>query len=186
MTLSIKLLEQDVDYDGTQLHSLFAYRTAGVLGPSVVAFRGACAVTKESMVDVEDVRAGSRIESPSMLHFIAEEFGSALEPMVLRQRLFAHLAGEMLAQRGSVEVSVRGDDVYCGERKASISVATVSPVSGLFHFALNLRTEGVPVPAIGLEECGVPWRPFALDLMARYRDEIDDVRAAAAKVRWVP
>lgn len=185
MTLSIRRLEDPTDYDGSQLSSLFAYRTAGIAGDSVVAFRGACRVTNDTMVDLEDLLGGQRIESPDMVHFVAEHFGERLEAMVLRQRLFARLAAELVAERSGRPVTVRGDDVYVAERKASISVATVSPVSGLFHFGINVRTEGVPVPAIGLEELGVGWDDFADAALVRYRDEMADVRAAASKVRWV-
>lgn len=185
MTPAFKVLVETVDYDGSQLASLFAYRTAGLLGDSVVAFRGACRVTVESMVDVEDLCAGNRIESPSMVHFIAEQFGAALELTVWRQRVFARLARDLLAERSGAAVRAAGDDLFIGSRKASISVATVSPVSGLFHFALNIETAGVPVPAIGLRELGVEWRPFAETLMERWVSEVEDVRQAAAKVRWV-
>ncbi len=185
MTISGEILDQILDYDGTQLASLFAYRTAGVAGDSVIAFRGACRVSNDAMVDVEDLRANHRIESPDMLHFIAEHFGERLVPMILRQRLFARLAAERLARLAEVDVDVNGDDLFVRDRKASISVATVSPVSGLFHFGVNLETDGVPVPAIGLNELGVDWRTFAAELLDAYRREDDDVTFAAAKVRWV-
>ncbi len=189
MTVATKFLESEIAYDGSQLASLFAHRTAGIAGDSIVAFLGACSVKIEHMVDAEDRRAGATIYSPRMLHFIAEHFGERLEPMVWRQRLFARLAGDRLAAAAKRAVSVRGDDLYLdqrGEKKASISVATVSPSSGLFHFAINVKTEGVPVPAIGLDELGVAPRPFADDLLAAYSRECDDVKLAAATVRWVP
>lgn len=185
MTIQVKVLDQVVDYDGSQLSSLFAYRTAGVVGDSVVAFRGACEVRNDAMVDVEDLRAGAAIRSPDMIHFLAEQFGVRLPEMVLWQRLFARLAGETLAEQAGVPVRVDGDDVFVADRKASISVATVSPVSGLFHFAFNIRTEGVPVKAIGLGELRVEWASLAEMLLARYQAELEDVRFAASKVRWV-
>lgn len=185
MTPGIKLLDHDLDYDGSQLSSLFAYRRTGISGDLVIAFRGACQVQAESMVDVEDLIQGATIYSPSMVHFLAEAFGEPLEKMVLRQRLFGRLAADLLEQRSDVRVSVRGDDLYIDQRKASISVATVSPISALFHFALNIETEGVPVPAIGLAELGVEWRSLATELLELYRDECADIRHAASKVRWV-
>lgn len=185
MTLATTFLDQNLDYDGSQLHSLFAYRTAGVAGDSIVAFRGACAVTVDSMVDVEDLRNGETIQARSMLHFIAEHFEATLTPMVLRQRLFARMVGAELQASGVAGVSVVGDDVFVGARKASISIATVSPVSGLFHFAINIDPAGAPVPAIGLRELGLDERRFAERMLAAYRDEMADVAHAAAKVRWV-
>ena len=185
MIPKIKLLDQPLDYDGSQLASLFGYRRTGISDDLVIAFRGACQVTAETMVDVEDLIQGATIYSPSMLHFLAEAFGEPLEKMVLRQRLFGRLAADLLEERSGAGVLVRGDDLYIGERKASISVATASPVSALFHFALNIETEAVPVPAIGLSELGVEWQPFATELLERYRDECADIRHAASKVRWV-
>ncbi len=183
--LEIKVLPADLDYDGSQLSSLFAQRTAGIVGDSLVAFRGACRVAREHMVDLEDLRAGAEIYSPRMVHFIAEHFAEPLPAMVLRQRLFARLAADLLAERSGRTFRVAGDDLFLEARKASVSVATVSPVSGLFHFAVNIETAGVPVPAIGLDELGVEWQSFARELLERYRAEDADLRRAAAKVRWV-
>src|SRR4030095_989557 len=78
-----------INYDGTQIHSLWAYRSFGVQGDSLVAFQGGCEIPFSNMVDLEDVRAKSRIASPLMLHFIAEHFDLDLEKAVLRQRLLA-------------------------------------------------------------------------------------------------
>ena len=36
-----------IDYDGTQIRSLWAYREFGVQGDSIVAFRGACEIPKD-------------------------------------------------------------------------------------------------------------------------------------------
>lgn len=183
--MQVKLLQEVVDYDGSQLCAQYAYRTARIVGDSVIAFHGACDVEDDSMVDLEDRLAGAAIASSSMVHFLAEHFGEDLVRTVLRQRMFARLAADLLRERCGRAVRVAGDDLFVDQRKASISVATVSPVSGLFHFAINLRTDRVPVPAIGLEELGVEWTSFATDLLARYRDEVADIGQAAAKVRWV-
>ena len=185
MTTQVKLLDDVVDYDGSQLSSLFGYRRTGVSGDLVLGFVGACRVSDETMVDLEDLLQGATIYSPRMLHFLAEAFAERLEPMVLRQRLFGRLAAELLAEESGKIVVVNGDDLFVEKRKVSISVATASPVSALFHFALNLETEGVPVPAIGLTELGVDWKPFAEELLDRYQAECADIRHAATKVRWV-
>jgi len=185
MTPSIQVLSEPLDYDGSQLTSLFGYEQTGISGDLVIAFCGACEVGEETMVDVEDLVAGHRIYSPEMAHFLAEAFGESLEKMVLRQRLFARLAADLLRERSGSRVVVRGDDLFIDRRKASISVATVSPISALFHFALNIETEGVPVPAIGLRELGVEWRPFANELLELYCAECADIRHATTKVRWV-
>lgn len=185
MTIATHIIDERLDYDGSQLRSQFAYRTAGIAGDSVVAFRGSCRVTKETMVDVEDLVDGARIEADDMLHFVAEEFGTPLEPMVLEQRLFGRLAADLVAERSGAPVRVSGDDLFVGEGKLSISVATVSPVSALFHFGLNLQRAGTPVETAALGDLGVEWRPFCEELLERWTAERADVAFAATKVRWV-
>lgn len=185
MTLGTTFLDHELDYDGSQLQSLFAYRTVGLAGDSIVAFRGACDVRNDSMVDIEDLRNHETIRAQSMLHFIAEHFESGLTPMVLRQRLFAHLVGIELRRAAVASVRVAGDDVFVGDRKASISIATVTPLSGMFHFAINIDPSGAPVPAIGLDELGIDFRAFAQRMLTVYRDEMSDISHAVSKVRWV-
>jgi hypothetical protein len=173
-------------YDGRQLRSHFALDEFGIVGDSAVAFVGACRVELTEMVDLVDVRAGAFIASPRMVHFLVEHFGIALVEMVLRQRLLARLAGDLLRESGVQELVVRGNDLYVGAKKASVCVATRSPVSCLVHLGVNVRTEGTPVPAFGLAERGLEAEPFARELLSRYAREMVDVERAAAKVRGVP
>src|SRR5262249_25609063 len=72
--MKIRWIRERTNYDGSQLQSLFAYRQWGILGPSCVAFRGACEVSFDHMVDLEDLRAESAIRGSDMVHFIAEVF----------------------------------------------------------------------------------------------------------------
>ena len=116
------LLRPRLDYDGTQIRSLWAYREFGIQGDSIVAFIGGCEIPVDNIVDLEDVRAKSRIASPRMLHFIEEHFDLDLEKAVLRQRLLAVLACDALGGRAAR----RGDDLFAGERKLSISIATAT------------------------------------------------------------
>ncbi len=178
--------EADLDYDGSQLHSLFAYENFGLQGDSIVAFCGACNIPAQNMVDAEDVRAGEAIYSASMLHFIAEHFHSPLELTATRQRLLVVLAKELLELLSGRPLGRRGDDLYFENRKLSISIATVSPVSGLIHLAFNLNTDWVPVPAASLEELSISEvERFAEDLMQAYKAEIEDLHAACCKVKGV-
>jgi hypothetical protein len=173
-------------YDGRQLRSHFAFDEFGILGDSAVAFVGACRVELTEMVDLVDVRAGAFIASPRMVHFIVEHFGVTLVEMVLRQRLLARLAADLLREKGVADLVVRGNDVDVGAKKASVCVATRSPVSCLVHLGVNVRTEGTPVPAFGLSERGIEAEPFARELLSRYAREMADVQLAASKVRGVP
>jgi hypothetical protein len=82
-------------------------------------------------------------------------------------------------------VERRGDDLYVGEGKLSVSVATVSPVSGLIHLGLNVTAAGVPVKAACLADLGLEPERVALEVMRRFVAEMESVEAAAKKVRPV-
>jgi hypothetical protein len=183
-----KLLKETIHYDGSQLRSGWVGEVADLQGDAIVAFFGSCDVCPEHMLDTEDLEQGHAIRAKLMLHFIAEHPGISLDLAVARQRLLACLALDLLAGLWGVPHLERdGDDLYYGaapvEYKLSISVAALSPTSGLIHFALNLDPEGAPVPAIGLPALGVTPAAFVQDLMAAYVGEIESCRQAAAKVR---
>ena len=174
------------DYTGAELRSHFAYTAYGVLGDSGVAFVGRCSVGEAHMVDVEDLRARDFIASDRMLHFIIEHFEERLTAMVLRQRLLSRLAAAELGRLSGAAIAVRGDDLFLGPGKLSVSVATCSPVSGLIHFGLNVTNAGTPVKTAALADLQVDERTAASAVLEAYRDEVESVRHAAMKVRWVP
>jgi len=172
-----------VDYDGTQIHSLWAYRTYGVQGDSIVAFQGGCEIPFTNMVDLEDVRAKSRIASPLMLHFICEHFDLDLEKAVLRQRLLAAIVRDELGG----EVRREGDDLFLGPGKLSISIATLTPVSSKIHFGINIERElHVNVETRGLKDLGVDGADLARRVTAQYAAQIDGILDARTRVRGVP
>ena len=72
-------------------------------------------------------------------------------------------------------------------RKLSVSIATKSTTSILIHTGLNILSEGAPVKASGLtSELGIEdVREFALEVMKRYSEEIEDIKLASTKVRGV-
>jgi hypothetical protein len=182
-----RLLEADIAYTGAQLRSGWIEETAGLAGDAVVAFFGPCDVAPEHMVDLVDLEGGARIFSPRMLHLLAEHPGLSLHEITCRQRLLMAIAGEIInTHLGETLLRREGDDLYLGDRKLSISVATTSPRSGLIHSAFNLRGEGAPVPAIGLEELGLDPRLLAERLLSAYSEEVDGIIGAAAKVKPVP
>ena len=177
------LVPDRVDYDGTQIHSLWAYRTYGVQGDSLVAFQGGCEIAFSNMVDLEDVRAKSRIASPRMLHFIAEHFDLDLEKAVLRQRLLAAIVRDELG--GAVRRD--GDDLFLGPGKLSISIATLTPVSSKIHFGINIeRALDVGVETRALADLGVDATDLARRVLAQYASQIDGIHDARTRVRGVP
>jgi hypothetical protein len=182
-----RLLEAEIEYTGAQLRSGWIEETAGLSGDAIVAFLGPCDVAPEHMVDRVDLEAGARILSPRMLHLVAEHPGLSLHEITCRQRLLMALAGETInARLGETLLRRDGDDLYLRNRKLSVSVATTSPRSGLLHSGFNLRGEGAPVPAVGLEELGLDARTFAERLLAAYSREVEGLIEAAAKVKPVP
>ncbi|MFZ5648468.1 MAG: DUF366 family protein [Bacillota bacterium] len=177
--------EEITAYTGHQLSSLWAYRKFGLQGDSIVSFRGPCRVEFTEMVDVEDVIGGSSIFGPDMLHFIVEHFGETLEKGVLRQRLLIAIIKDVINNPGLVR---RGDDLYLGDGKLSISIATASPVSIMIHAALNIVSEGTPVRAAGLFDMGYNEGDIASlgkRICSLYSQEMSSVRMACCKVRGV-
>ncbi len=179
------LADTETTYTGGQLRSLWVYRTYGIVGDAIVSFLGGCDVAGERLVDQVDAAAGDSIRAARMLHFLVEHFDGDLTTMVLRQRLLIALARELL---GADISGLRrdGDDLYVAERKLSVSIATVSPVSGLVHLGINVDPTGAPVAACGLEEFGVDPRAFAQALMGAYVAEVESMARARCTVRSVP
>ena len=183
-----------IEYDGSQLSPLWAYESFDVQGDSIVSFRGPCNISEEYMVDIEDRRKNAEISSPDMLHFIVEYFGVEIDRIVLVQRLLISTTVDLLRESiyQEAEVEREFDNIYAfapeeNERgKLSVSVATVSPVSGLIHLGLNITSDGTPVKAAGLEEIGVEdVDKFAVELARRFIEEINNTKMDASKVKPV-
>ncbi len=184
--MRIFFARDELQYTGRELRSHFAYRSWDVPGDSIVAFIGMCWVETEALVDLGDAKQGAHIFSRRMLHFIIEHFDRDLVLAVWRQRLFAAIVQQELHNRGLSHVVRRGDDLYVGDAKLSVSVATASPVSTLVHFGINIDSQGTPVKTLGLADFNVEPRAFALAVMETYRHECLSIADARAKVRGVP
>lgn len=180
-------INDSIHYDGTQLKPLFAYLSWGILGDSVVAWRGSCDVGFEHMVDGEDLLAESSIAGGDMVHFIVEVFDRELATGVLIQRIFAAIIKDLLVEMSNAleeHSLVRdGDDLYWGDRKLSISIASQSAVSTMVHFAVNVSNQGTPVRTGALEDLGVDAREFAGAAMDALALEWTSVLKATRKVR---
>ncbi|MCB0391690.1 MAG: DUF366 family protein [Bdellovibrionales bacterium] len=188
--MHFKFLNESFEYDGSQLRSLFAYRNYELLGDSLVAWVGSCNVKKEYMVDGEDLNAGEEIRGQKMLHFILEKFDCALLTAVAIQRLMSSIALESIRNLSpSIEMTMNmyrsGDDLYYKDQKLSISIATVSPVSAMIHFALNLNNEGTPVKTLSFEDLKVPPETFLETFSREFIKEITTMEEATKKVHWV-
>lgn len=183
-------VQNEFPYDGTQLKSLFGYLEHGIQGDSVVSWVGPCSVSFDHMIDGEDLLAGARIEGDRMVHFIVERFHESISSAVALQRLFAAICLDILREHvDDPEVAAQlrrdGDDLYFGPGKLSISIATVSPVSALIHFAVNVTNEGTPVRTASLDDLDFDPQDFARKAMKKLTEEVTSIDEATVKVRWV-
>ncbi|MBN1885342.1 MAG: DUF366 family protein [Candidatus Krumholzibacteriota bacterium] len=178
------VLDEGIDYDGTQLRSHFVRARGGIAGDGVVAFFGACEVSGEQLVDLEDREAGDRIVAKRMLHFIGEHFGAPLREVDWRLLLFAQILRDRIEELApGVRLRRDGDDLFLGERKLTVAIATATPTSCVFHLGVNVDPAGAPVSAVGLAELGVDPPALARLVLGRYAAECERVEAAMRKVR---
>jgi len=180
-------IRHEIAYDGNAIKSLWSFQNSDIRGDSIVSFIGPCDIPNENIVDSEDLKAGARIYSPRMLHFIVEHFDNELLQTIHRQRLLVMLAREWLEKNVEVPFNIDriGDDLFIGQRKLSISIATATRVSTKIHMGVNIQTEGVPVPAAGLDELGIDPEKMAIALMQQYANELQGIALARSKVRGV-
>ena len=135
------ILPEKLDYDGSQISSLWAYSSFGVQEDSVIVFRGACDVKIEHMIDLEDRRANESIWSEDMLSFIIEHFDSTdMKLIYSRQRLFTAIVREYLEELG-INTSRAGDDLFFKGKKLTVSIASTSAISQKIHFGINVSHE---------------------------------------------
>jgi hypothetical protein len=158
-----------------------------VRGDSIVAFIGPCDVKEGLMCDMVDVKERATIKGAKMLHFIVEHFNTDLEKGVLRQRLLMAIIKDAVnEQMGGERIRRDGDDLYDGERKFSVSIATPSPVSVMIHAGVNIDPAGAPVLAVGLLEYGLDGRELGEAVIRRYVAEMQSAVGAMRKVKGVP
>ena len=178
-------IEKEIKYIGSQLQPHWIYKNFHLQGDSIVAFIGEVDVKITEMVDIEDVINNDAIYSKKMLNFIIEQFALPLEQMVYAQRLFMTIIKETLEKRG-IKVTREGDDLFFDNRKLSVSIATQSITSCLIHSALNIIKEGAPIEASDLSEMGIyDIKELALEIMQKYKEEVESIKMATYKVRGV-
>ena len=184
--MKTKFIDKEIKYIGSQLAPHWIYKNFNIKGDAIVAFIGECDVKISEMVDIEDVINNEPIYSKLMLSFISEQFGIGLTEGVLRQRLLMCVIKELLEEKG-IDVIRNGDDLIVNGGKLSVSIATKSITSILIHTGLNILSENAPVKASGLEsELGIiNIKEFAIEVMKRYSEEIDDIILSGTKVRGV-
>lgn len=183
--METRFLKEKIKYTGKELKSHFAYREFDIAGDSLLAFCGACDVRTDSLVDLADVKADAGIFSKEMLHFIGEFFEMDLEKTILKQRLLMTIIKEELESRSVIGLKRLGDDIYDGEAKLTVSIATMTPVSTMIHAGININSEGTPLLTKGLDDYGIDTSQFGDAVLKKFAAEMDGVRTARCKVRGV-
>lgn len=194
-----KFIPKRIPYNGTQLSPHWIYKNFDICGDALVSFIGPADVSLKQMVDLEDVKSKSPIYSEEMLHFIAEFFDTDLEKTIYCQRLLMVIIKECLEKRlsrhpsnsrhsresGNPKLSRKGDDLYDGKKKLTVSIATASAISTLIHAAINISSRNTPVLTAGLSDYRISPRPFAHEVMSAFEKEFKSVSVARCKVKPV-
>jgi hypothetical protein len=178
-----KYVDHVLTYDGSQLRSLFAYETQGMLGDSILAWAGPCNITNANMKDGEDLFAGEKIYSEHMLHFIVEAFEVNLRTMVSLQRLLSSILKDVLVDlKPELKIIRDGDDLYIDDNKLNISIASIGPVSAMIHCGINISSENTPVPTLGLKDLGLREADVADLVLEKFSREYESIAIACRKV----
>ncbi|MBI2083279.1 MAG: DUF366 family protein [Deltaproteobacteria bacterium] len=184
--MKIYWVDQSINYDGSQLTPHWIFKNFNLVGNAMVAFVGGCRVSPEHMVDLADLKEGKTIYSEKMLHFIAEFFDKNLSETILLQRLFVSLVQQEIVYRAKTTTLIRaGNDLFDGEAKLSVSIATASPVSTLMHYGINISSQNTPVKTKGLADYAIDPKTFAISLLETMKNEMETVATARSKVRAV-
>ncbi len=186
--MKTKWINKIIKYDGSQLRPLFGYENFNILGNSIIAWIGPCEIPFSNMKDLEDVLAVSPIRGDFMLHFIVEIFHQNLFSGVSLQRLFASIVKDEIMEMMTVKKSKfklfrDGDDIYCLDRKLSISIASQSVLSTQIHFAVNVTNEGTPVKTLCLKDLKIEPEILAKMILKKFQTEYNSIVAATMKVR---
>jgi len=183
--LKTAYIKERINYTGKELHSHFAYRRFDIMGDSLVAFSGGCEVKTGDLVDLADVKEKAGIYSEDMLHFIGEFFDHDLDRTILRQRLLIAIIKDAVVELSGRPLVRRGDDIYEGKDKLSVSIATLTPVSGIIHTGINISSKNTPVPTKGLRDYGIEPVFFANGVLDGFVKEMKGISVARCKVRGV-
>ncbi len=182
-------VEENTCYDGAQIKPLWALDQLGIKGSSIVSWIGSMEIDPSKIIDVEDV--GLEIKSKEMIHFIVEHFDCQPTNIKLayhRQRILVMILKDELAQWG-VQCTRSGDDLFVGDGKLTVSIATISATSMKIHLGINITSEGTPddVETIGILETGNIGRndlfKIINNLSEAYIKEIESIERDISKTR---
>lgn len=182
-------VEENTCYDGNQIQPLWALDQLGIKGSSIVSWMGSMEIEPSKIIDVEDV--GLEIKSSEMIHFIVEHFDCQPTNIKLcyhRQRMLVMILKDELAQWG-VQCTRSGDDLFVGDGKLTVSIATISATSMKIHLGINITSKGTPedVETIGILETGNIGRNDLFKIINNvseaYIEEIESIERDISKTR---
>ncbi|MDR3223028.1 MAG: DUF366 family protein [Methanobrevibacter sp.] len=147
-----KHLDNNFEYDGSQINPNWAFKTFKIKGSSIITWIGSMNIKDENLKDYEDL--GLDIKSNNIINCIVEHFDiqpGNLRIAYLRQRLLVMILVEELSKKG-INPLREGDDIYIGNYKLTVSIATASLSSTKIHLGINLTDDGSPdnIDVIGL------------------------------------
>lgn len=184
-------------YDGSQLSSQYASQNYDIIGNSILIFRGGMKLSPKEMVDIKDIQRESHladilISSSDSLHFIIEEFDIQppnMEVEYYRLRILTQVVIELLQSKG-LKVTRHGTDIFIGEKKLNVGIASISVSSAKIHFGINISCEGFPnhVNATCLSENDITEEDIhelAESIAERYILEINKVKEDVAKTKYI-
>lgn len=181
-----KFINKTIDYTGKQLVSFWTYKNFGIAPPSIVAFIGKCNVFFKYMVDIEDKKNKKKIFSEKMLHFIVEEKKRDLEKIILRQRLLINLIKDefcfLLPHR---KIYRKENNLYEGNKKLTVCVATLSNYSGLIHLGINISNRNTPIKTCSLQNYHISPLKFGETILKKFTDEYFKIKEEEKKVKKV-
>ena len=183
-----KILPDPIKYDGSQIAPLWAY-SMGIKGDSIVIFHGPMDVTFENMKDLEDEKAGRTIKGDDLIHFIVERFDSpaSMRLAYYMQRLLIVCIRDVL-ERHEIKTTRNGDDLFVGDGKLTVSIASAGVTSEKIHCGINITTQGTPcdIRTAALLDLGIKnWKALATEIAETFIRETDDIEGDMVKTKSI-
>jgi len=183
--MKTRFIKEELTFTGEQLHSLFAYDNYNILGDSIIAFIGACDISLKETVDLETQKARKYSYVPKMLHFLCEHFEVDVEKAILRSYLLLDIAKDILNEKlGTNQIKRVFNELYDGESRVAISMATSSPVSSLIYVGVHI-VPPTDIPAKGLEDYQIDPLEFGNLVLERYAKDAERINQMRYRTRWV-
>jgi len=183
--MEYKILSEKRALSGDEMLPHWAYRSFGLLGDSIVAFKGPFDVPPGKWIDLECLKRDTELPVVDMLHFVAEHFDTNLREAVLCQYVLVSILEEKLLHRVPQDghrLTRLGDDLFDGENRLSITAVGCTIVSAKIHLGVYLDTE--PSKEIhGLAAYSIDPLELAGVVINQYRTEMRRLSEKAWRMR---